>query len=153
MPYRARNSSGKKVLDYRFNLFIRFFIETYMGIIVTCLITFYAHQGGDTIWNSSLAAAAIFYVAYTGMYVSCWLLMTLRYKELPKEASNHMWYKERFSSFYSELKLDRKVNGLYHPVMLTHRTLIAYTLIFVTWSYQTQLAIILVSQLWVILDS
>lgn len=137
------------MLDYRFNLFIRFFIETYMGIIVTCLITFIVHLTGDMAWNSSLASAIIFYLAYTGGFAFCWFLMVFKYDELPADSPNHLWYKERFSSFYSELNLERKVNGLYHPVMLTHRTVIAYTLIFVTYSYQAQIALMLASQIWV----
>ena len=38
---KLRNWILSNIIDYRWNLFIRFAIETYISVVVSCLITIY----------------------------------------------------------------------------------------------------------------
>ncbi|CDW83064.1 UNKNOWN [Stylonychia lemnae] len=124
-----------------------FGIETYLPVYFSCLITI---KGALTMNNFeivSLVFAIIFWIIYTGFLIFSWIFLTTKYKDLPKHSPKYQYYKSRYNSYYSEIKMTSLANILYYPAFLTHRTIIAYMLVFVTYSFYAQLSIFLVSQL------
>lgn len=114
--------------------------------MVSCLITI----KGTILYNSfeiaSLSMAIFFWFLYTSFAIFTWLLMITRYHHFSKHSPYREYYNRRFSSFYFELKQDKMLFVMYHPVYLMQRSIVAYLLIFGTYNYILQLSIFIFVQ-------
>eukprot|EP00347_Sterkiella_histriomuscorum_P013348 403365056 len=138
------------IKDYKYNLFIRFGIETYLPVLVSCLITIKGAILGNTFEYASLCMAGFFWLLYTIFFIYTWVFLITKYnmfKDTQEDKELKKFYKTRYNSYYSELELSRLRNVLYYPIFLTHRSIIAYMLIFFHDNFYAQLIIFFCSQL------
>ena len=173
--------------EYRYNLFIRFFIESYLPVLTSCLIVLKGSTVANKFELSSICFAGGFWLLYETAMLWTVIFLIRKYDRIKealsiqnkkKESSDEedndenrhttdeegnkvkakadakpfdiktkIFPLERYNSFFEELKHQNQSQILYFPVFLTHRTVIAYLLIFGNYSYMIQLPIFVISQL------
>eukprot|EP00347_Sterkiella_histriomuscorum_P008681 403344162 len=104
----------------------------------------------ESYFDTSHAQAGFFWLVYTMFFIYTWVFLITKYhllKDSQEDKEIKKFYKDRYSSFYSELKLQRRRNILYYPIFLTHRSIIAYIIIFSNQNFYHQLIAFFCSQL------